>query len=1364
MKKNLSNQYISNIFSEHPIASWSLDDNFHYLSIDKNYGSPVSIPIYSDQQEDSTFEDFFVTSGEQVWSQGITYDEISGPYESSQYSKMVLNTINETGTRKKKIGRLVESFTLNGENVDQDTILSLSALINIRNGSILPETSSIVMQNFGCFFAEKISESPEKYRVVAEKAITIDQAKYFDWYSPQVDYEALVVKDEVKIYYVGFFAEVTGPSELINGEEYNIFVNEYDVAKFADIGLTDGPGEAILSASSVPVLSSYLGSEVSNFGYIRSESYNNDDNFGYLLVHNPTDIIYSTPLCSNSRLPIVIGSESALTIHNPPQSIFDKATAIYPGKSFMHESGNGSSFTAEFWMQGQKELDLSDNAVNLSEKIIKVFGPIDNSISGLSSGVYIGSNNIYLKIGNKLRSHYIGMIDRPMLIQWGYDKSNHSLFVNGEEVLSIKYEDIDLVDLDGKDFIGFFANKLEKLKVSCLSIYPYKVNDVIAKRRFVYGQGTQSLETLAQSYSGTAITADFSKSLYYNTTSFPDSAKWESGFFSNLLLTKDNHLSFPNYKLPDLLFVSKKNSNGIDTSFIPTIDQYKGDMLDVIIAESSTDTYIPVSYFKTAFNVSEKEYSKYNAKIKYSDLYSYLRFNNFNFLSNKINSIMFDVDIFSSDQNDFILFNLSNSAGAYLEARSLDNVITLSFYDNKTKSSTVIDTMSPNESVRQVILYNIENIIEHIPSLKNTLSQFFSSRSELSLSLFGKENGSQFSGKIFAVGFNNNIYTDKIESKTFNSSGNIDPSLINTYSFSVETLDGGDSVIGAFSSGDVIIDGGNSLGENTLTVNGGSAGTNVSFEPTICNYTIKPTSSSFASNRFFDLDVACVGMWETYLPASTFHKKMQGIDGEEYYDTGSVQINFNAENLVEQYYNSPLTKDVDKSYFMNQYDSNNVKAKVSIVDSENYGNPKYSPPNKDIVYNILNGDRFDIDTEFSVFNDNVLHLPDYFEEGIHYLKISFEMQTYLGINIEPTVLKYLQISTLPNKDTTFQKFEIGSRFGNPAYVASKRGTDVSVPQMSNSTVSMFYDQYLFNSKNSGFSVYETINDSYLSNSEVFIPPPNQDFYIYNKNQNGLQFPVDRSSSLLKLTGLTLFATVNDYYPENTNAVIKILDGVEKRHIKVGELVLTDDNESLKINLVLEEIAKQFNQGVPGKTRWNLKAVDDRNYEYDFISFYQNGKKVNNPVLSPMEWSHIGIVFIGTYPSYGNESYLFVSNMFSVNNISFHELGKQAQDISLIRTWNQVLYNEDFTQYKTWNEWKYPDYPETDIESIWSSVLFLTSGASEFLDVARYYNALTSNNVIYSEDTIAKDAINLMDETSVSIFTDISWSNILKYPV
>ena len=58
MKNNLSNQYISNIFSEHPIASWSLDDNFHYLSIDRNYATSESIPIYAEQQVDGTYEDF----------------------------------------------------------------------------------------------------------------------------------------------------------------------------------------------------------------------------------------------------------------------------------------------------------------------------------------------------------------------------------------------------------------------------------------------------------------------------------------------------------------------------------------------------------------------------------------------------------------------------------------------------------------------------------------------------------------------------------------------------------------------------------------------------------------------------------------------------------------------------------------------------------------------------------------------------------------------------------------------------------------------------------------------------------------------------------------------------------------------------------------------------------------------------------------------------------------------------------------------------------------------------------------------------------------------------------------------------------
>ena len=153
-----------------------------------------------------------------------------------------------------------------------------------------------------------------------------------------------------------------------------------------------------------------------------------------------------------------------------------------------------------------------------------------------------------------------------------------SVLINGDEVINLPISSSEISlpskldsNSDDQDWIGFYAyDDVSPVEVDCIAIYPYEVPSLVARRRFVYGQGVEFPEGINQAYSGSSIYIDYPFADYTNNYSYPDLGNWSQGIVDNLSLA-NNTLSTPDYVLPDIV---------LSSSNLQTLYSYNSDIQD----------------------------------------------------------------------------------------------------------------------------------------------------------------------------------------------------------------------------------------------------------------------------------------------------------------------------------------------------------------------------------------------------------------------------------------------------------------------------------------------------------------------------------------------------------------------------------------------------------------------------------------------------------------------------------------------------------------------------------------------------------------------------------------------------------------
>jgi hypothetical protein len=460
----------------------------------------------------------------------------------------------------------------------------------------------------------------------------------------------------------------------------------------------------------------------SSFG-VPTPAYASENNIGYYLSQD------GALISRNSSIPMVYGASNS-TVIRPSTG----PGLILPGKGFMNASGRSNAMTFEAWLR-----------INSNASSSRIIGPIAST-----DGLYVEGPFLVLKIADNTCSHFIGEWFKPMLVDITISTTSASIMINGERVssmdlskASIEYADPEDVNGKSQDWIGFYAsNGVFSVEVDCVGIYPYEVTEVLAKKRFVSGQGVAYPQDVNVAYSGESVFIDYSFSNYSKNYDYPEIVSWQQGIQENMNVSA-NRLASPTYSLPKL------SSPSLEL----TLEKLSSDITDSIRMRPSSD---------------------------WSSASSYLYFDNMNILQTPIFGLygIFEKDVSDESDNRQVLLKVLNKTNGnylavYLEGSELSYVYKVSKADELVLDYDGVDataTITPGES------FAAGFAIADLTSLYPQLSQFFSNRSSLSLMIMGDYVGvdesisTTFLGQLHSLGLMTNKNVQEFSS-SINANG-----------------------------------------------------------------------------------------------------------------------------------------------------------------------------------------------------------------------------------------------------------------------------------------------------------------------------------------------------------------------------------------------------------------------------------------------------------------------------------------------------------------------------------------------------------------------------------------------------------------
>jgi hypothetical protein len=505
---SLSNLYAEKIFSEHPTALWSLDDKLDYISLISETDRECSLWNISEGTKE------------------LSLDSLGQPFPNS---KLLLVTGNDPVGDSEEVV-LTSNDLVGFSELDLNLkTFTVSSYFYSDNPFITGITIGYEYnQEIDNSLIQRVKDIPVsisgKWMLVSETFIT-----------PSDNSDLRLV---FKIRYSS--GSVEPYKFYINGITLGQWSEEFNATSLG-VSSTTFPVTINLPESSV-----YENSPVC----LEASQYGSNVKNGYYLIQD------NTLKSRNAGVPMVYGASSVTTLYSNE----DLPSLIIPGYGFLNESGRYRDYTVEMW--------LRINSSTTSP--FRIFGPI-NSLDG----IYVEGPFITLVIGDTYKSHFINEWFRPMLVHIRVTDGSASLMINGEEVISfiIDNQSIDLplefVNDKSQDWLGFYCSEdVGPIEVDCVAIYNYKVPAIVAKRRFVYGQGVTTPEGVNQSYSGVTTFIDYPFANYSSNYSYPNSGSWQQGIVDNLDAGQVS-LSTPDYSIPDLILEDTEsqidfyNANGL---------------------------------------------------------------------------------------------------------------------------------------------------------------------------------------------------------------------------------------------------------------------------------------------------------------------------------------------------------------------------------------------------------------------------------------------------------------------------------------------------------------------------------------------------------------------------------------------------------------------------------------------------------------------------------------------------------------------------------------------------------------------------------------------------------------------------------
>lgn len=992
MSLKVSNLYSARIFAEHPSVLWDMDDNFDFVSLLDSSGKKFDTWGLENLQE----EVFSIPN-----SLPLPFEYFAVFSLASSSASLSASAIGPSISIEEDLDPEKRGVSINAFVYDYEGFISSYDIGFIINGE--EYFSNFSKKNIASW--EKIFHSYEQYPDSGD------------------------LQPFIRINYLDVSLE---PDPNLN-----FAINAVSVGQWSEVFHNENTGtikEEIFDENLKSILSETTTLPIEDIYKVTADAYGiADTQDGYYIIEK------NKMLSSNQSLPIVFGSNNVISVGHP---VFGETPSmVFPKNNFLNESGRFKELTAEFWIR----------AFTKSQTPIRIFGPLKSK-----DGIYIERDYITIKIGPFRKSYFIGKWYRPMLIDFRYAIDSASLLINGDLVIDMEIDQskINFPEID-EDYIGFFGNRLVyPFNIDIFAVYPYLVQEQIAKRRFVYAQGVDSFDNIASKFLGDSFSTDFSFAEYTSSLNYPDMTNWNSGFFVNSS-TNSKFLSLPEHKLPEVLF----NQEVDQDQFI--VDNYS--IQDDI----------------------EYAFIKLSPSANYDDLDGKIYFSDFNVLSTKVNSFygIFWVDSFKEEEETIFQFNNNFNLNTF-KATIHNNSI--KYYYNQT----LIKTFNIEEQKYFVAGIELEKISKIYSSL---LRNFFSSPQQLSLTVgrVGQEDVG-FSGRIYRLVFNNKFFTDKDIKVYVDSDGFIDPN---------EDLDKRLDYVGNYTLLPQIL-------ENSLILDVGSYGY---WEDSIPLSYFGKIVRDRLGKQYYDLDLIQFNI-EIPSPLIFLRDRYAVLDGglsntidfDLSFDGGEPgSTNF----FLEFDGGDPFTTEFEEFLTDEQYDTAfreygkkdyTTKVFATIQESNEVGSIPYSQYEntfrigEDRVLDFDNVSNFR-STKYEIVDGTIIFPPKEqvdFED--YYVTIHIEMQTK-GIRTYPLRVKKMSFASLAFDESNF--YSISSSNGSKAFPFSRIGQSYIQKQKNPFMMYRETSPYLYKTGDSGISVMPYSESSFNRGLSIPINQQLSDEYL-----------------------------------------------------------------------------------------------------------------------------------------------------------------------------------------------------------------------------------------------------------------------------
>jgi hypothetical protein len=681
---NVSNMYAAKLYSEHPIGIWPIDDDFPYISLITNQQRRF--------EADSPYLGWNITNG--TANDSLELPNIGSPFSSDIYAGIEGDVPLSDGTYIE--AKSPDTFLFSDCSEELKTFC-ISAYVY--QDSIYVSEYEIGYE----YYDDSTSSWIEVYTIIP----ATDRR---EWVHIQDTF--LVEQFDADSCHIIFRAKVnTGGSS----GDYNFIFNGITVGQWSEPFTSNSLGANTEDAP----LSSGLSNKV-----VSSDQYGVLSQNAYFVCEN------GKALAANRGIPMIFGSENVTKIY---ASSDGSPSFIFPNKGFFTTDGISKDFTLEFWLKTRPSTKESR----------RIVGPIDTN-----DGIYVSEGFITLVVDGKFSSHNVSYWYRPMLVHIYIKGDTFYMLINGEQVAQITVNK-NTISLSESEWLGFYSyDDINLMEIDCISIFPYAIPLQVSRKRFVWGQGTDPLELINDSFDGEEAIINFANANYTVNKVYPDMERWDAGYYNNLI-ANTNSISVPQYSLPtvylggrdivewysdckdlnDLLYPSGNHPKNI--SFRPNIEDGE---------------WVPT----TGTNWTEP---------------CYLNFPSLTFLSNPLSSIYGIFEVESEVEETRPLIHIVNTlTGKRFEINITGYDITYEF-DGQELSGTGF-TVSNSHFV----------VGFHIPTLTQSfnyeLSSFFGSPEVLSM-FVGGDGTSTFEGKIYRIGFSDQANYASI-SEHFKENGIVD--------------------------------------------------------------------------------------------------------------------------------------------------------------------------------------------------------------------------------------------------------------------------------------------------------------------------------------------------------------------------------------------------------------------------------------------------------------------------------------------------------------------------------------------------------------------------------------------------------------